>query len=94
MWHIFKPQLLKWMFIPYCIYMALLIYLSVTFNGEFLDNILKKEEEAELDSKDGNKGGDLNYDDIRANVEGKGQILALLVSCFVLWLYFAWVECG
>jgi hypothetical protein len=72
---------------------ALLIYLSVTFNGEFLDSILNKEEDIEH-AKDDAKGDDIDYDAIAANVEGKGQILSLLISCFVLWLYFARVECG
>lgn len=68
--------------------MALLIYLSVTFNGEFLDSILKKELVIEEDNaKPGDGHHHISYDDVAANVEGKGQILALLGSCFVLWLY-------
>ena len=94
MWHIYKPQLIKWIFIPYIIYVALLIYLSVTFNGDFLDGILKKEEANKDVAQKGKEKHHIDYDEFRANVEGNGEILALLMPCFVLWLYFARVECG
>ena len=81
------------MFIPYCVYVSLLIYLSVTFNGDFLESIYKKMQERETQDDEGHKKK-LDYDAIAANVEGKGQILALLMTCFCLWIYFARVECG
>ena len=37
MWQLYQIQIVKWIFLPYCVYMCLIMYIGAFHIGTFLD---------------------------------------------------------